>query len=181
MRTVGSPITSPSLNCSRVRSTSRPEGSRFHMCDSTRTPSRNTPAASTSPPSKSWTTSVVMSHWPQLGLSGFQSLSWSAVSSLHAPRIASSSCASVNVTPLAATDQLDAIPVRVADEAEEAAALAHLVRRPLRLDALLAEPRERAVEVVDADRDVAVAGPELVRAAVVVERQLEHRLGVAER
>src|SRR3954453_21942603 len=40
---------------------------------------------------------------------------------------------------------------------------------------------ERAVEVVDADRDVAVAGPELVRAAVVVERQLEHRLGVAER
>ena len=30
-----------------------------------------------------------------------------------------------------------------------------------------------AVEVVDADRDVAVAGPEVVRSAVVVQRQLE--------
>ena len=82
---------------------------------------------------------------------------------------------------LATPDQLDAIAVWVADEAEEAAAFAHLVRRALRLDALLAEARERRVEIVDADRDVAVTGSQLVRAAVVVVRQLEHRLGVSER
>ena len=93
-----------------------------------------------------------MSHWPRLGLSGVHPSSSSAVSRLHAPRIASSSSASVNVPARAsAPDELDAVAVRVADEAEEAAALAHLVRRPLRLDALLAEARERAVEIVDAD------------------------------
>ena len=38
-----------------------------------------------------------------------------------------------------------------------------------------------AVEIVDADSDMAVAGAELVRATVVVERQLEHALLVADR
>src|SRR3954468_14078026 len=79
------------------------------------------------------------------------------------------------------SNYFNAIPVRVADEAEEAAALTYLVRRPLRLDALLAEPGQRAVEIVDADRNVAVAGTQLVRPSVVVVRQLEHRVGVAER
>ena len=83
--------------------------------------------------------------------------------------------------PLAALDQLDPVAVRVLHEAEPRAALADRVRRALRLDALTRELRKRAVEVVDADRDVPVARAELVAAAVVVERQLEHRLLVADR
>ena len=44
----------------------------------------------------------------------------------------------------------------------------------LRLDSLLGLDRASvAVEVLDAKRDVAVAGAQLVAAAVVVERQLE--------
>src|SRR6266540_2380104 len=73
----------------------------------------------------------------------------------------------------AALDDLDPVAVRVADEAQERAALAHAVRLPFRPDSLLAEPLERVCEIVDADRDMAVAGAELVCAAVVVERQLE--------
>ena len=46
--------------------------------------------------------------------------------------------------------------------------------RPLGLDPVLVlQRRERLVEVVDADRDVAVPGAEVVRAAVVVVGQLE--------
>jgi hypothetical protein len=45
---------------------------------------------------------------------------------------------------------------------------------PLRLDALIRECGQGRVEVVDADRDVPVAGAQLVRAAVVVVRQLEN-------
>src|SRR6185436_14723596 len=73
----------------------------------------------------------------------------------------------------AALDQLDAVAVRVADEGDERAALADAVRRALRLDPLLREPRERPVHVVDGDRDVAVAGAELVRVDAEVVRQLE--------
>src|SRR2546423_10842350 len=58
----------------------------------------------------------------------------------------------------AALDELDAIAVRVAHEADPRAALAHPVQRLLRLDALLRQRREDAVEVVDGDRDVVVAG-----------------------
>src|SRR5207253_3518362 len=82
---------------------------------------------------------------------------------------------------LAALDDLDAVVVRVADEAEARAALAHRVRRPLGFDALFAEAGQRAVEILDADRDVAVAGAELVGAPVVVVRQLEDVLLVADR
>src|SRR4249919_724181 len=78
----------------------------------------------------------------------------------------------------ASPDDLDPILIRVAHEAEARAALAHRVRRPLRLDPLSLERVERPVEVVDADRDVAVAAAEVVRAPVVVERQLEDVLAV---
>ena len=80
----------------------------------------------------------------------------------------------------AAVDQLDAVAVRILDEADQRAALAHAVGLAFGLDALLLQLRERLLEVVDADRDVAVAGAEVVGAAVVVERQLEHRLLVAD-
>src|SRR6185295_20128812 len=50
----------------------------------------------------------------------------------------------------------------------------------LGLHALLVEGGEGRVEVVDLDRDVAVAGADLVRlGAVVVVRQLEPGLGIA--
>jgi hypothetical protein len=66
------------------------------------------------------------------------------------------------------------LPIRVADEADPRAALAHLVRRALRLDPVaFLQCGEGSVEVVHPDRDVAVAGAEFVRAAVVVVRQLE--------
>src|SRR6516225_11385040 len=76
-------------------------------------------------------------------------------------------------------DQRFKLSIRVADEAEAVAALADGVRRTFGFDALLGEARERAVEVVDADRDVPVASAVVVGAAVVVERQLEHALLVA--
>src|SRR5688572_26360765 len=60
-----------------------PDERRFHMCASTRSPSRWTSAARISPPKKSWTTSDVMSHWPRLGLSGVHPSSSSAVSRLQ--------------------------------------------------------------------------------------------------
>ena len=60
--------------------------------------------------------------------------------------------------PSALLDDLDPIAVGIPDEAQPRAALAHRVGRLLGLDALLGEPRERAVEVLGGDRDVAVAG-----------------------
>src|SRR5205085_9776276 len=66
--------------------------------------------------------------------------------------------------PSAAADELDAVAVRVADETEKATTFAHLVRRALRLDPLLLQPGKRCVEILDADRYVAVARAELVRA-----------------
>ena len=77
-------------------------------------------------------------------------------------------------------DQLDAIAVGIAHEADARAALADRVRRPLRLHALLVQRGQRAVEVGDADRDVAVARADLVGlGAAVVVRQLEPGLGIA--
>src|SRR4051812_29666247 len=63
---------------------------------------------------------------------------------------------------LAALDELDPVAVRVADEAEPRAARAHGVRRALGLDALAGELLERPVEVVHGERDVPVAGAQLV-------------------
>src|SRR5438270_49272 len=57
---------------------------------------------------------------------------------------------------------------------DKRAAFADAVRLPLGLDSLLRELGERRGHIVDRERDVAVAGAELVRAAVVVVRQLEH-------
>jgi hypothetical protein len=72
-------------------------------------------------------------------------------------------------------DQLDPVAVRVADEADPVAlgTAAGAVRRLLRLDALGRELLEGAVEVVDGDRDVVVAGAEVVGVDPVVVGQLE--------
>src|SRR6059058_5496386 len=85
------------------------------------------------------------------------------------------------VSAAAALDQLDPVAVRVLDEAEPRAALADAVGLALGLDALLGQAPQRAVEVVDADRDVAVAGAEVIRTAVVVVGQLQDRVVAAHR
>src|SRR4051794_26102298 len=73
-------------------------------------------------------------------------------------------------------DELDAVAVRIADEADpERRVGVDLVRRLLRVDALLGEVRELAVEVVDGHRDVVVARPQLVAVDAVVVGQLEAR------
>src|SRR3954468_9871725 len=74
---------------------------------------------------------------------------------------------------LPALDDLDAVAVRVAHEADPRAPLADAVRRLLRLDALVLEVLERRVEVRRGDRDVVVAGAELVGVDAVVVRELE--------
>src|SRR5665647_1731249 len=73
----------------------------------------------------------------------------------------------------AAVDQFDSVLVGIAHEADERAALAHAIRLTLRLDALLLQLRERLRQVVHGVRNVPVAGPDLVRAAVVVVRELQ--------
>src|SRR3954451_15133706 len=73
----------------------------------------------------------------------------------------------------AALDQLDAIAVRVAHEADPRPALAHAVGRLLGLDALVLQVREGRIEVGRRDRDVVVAGAELVGLDAVVEGQLQ--------
>src|SRR5262245_4369125 len=79
-------------------------------------------------------------------------------------------------------DQLDAVIVRIADEADARAALAYPVGRPLGLDAVLVlQRREGRVEVVDAERDVPIRGAQVVRAAVVVVGELEDVLLIAHR
>jgi hypothetical protein len=54
-------------------------------------------------------------------------------------------------------DDLDVVAVRVSDERQSRPALAHPVRRALGLDPLSREALQSAVEVVDADSNVAVA------------------------
>src|SRR5436305_1359888 len=56
-----------------------------------------------------------------------------------------------------ALDELDAVLVRIADEADERASFAQAVRLALRLDSLLRQARKRRRHVVDRERDVAVA------------------------
>src|SRR5262249_31013073 len=65
------------------------------------------------------------------------------------------------------------LSIRIADEAQQAPALADAVGVPLRFDALLLQRLERGREVVDRERDVPVAGAEVVRAAIVVVGELE--------
>src|SRR4029079_7160017 len=72
-----------------------------------------------------------------------------------------------------ALDDLDPVAVRVPHEADPRAALADGVGRLLRLDPLLLELVERSVEVGRGDRDVVVAGAELVRVDAEVVGQLE--------
>src|SRR5262245_39428588 len=71
------------------------------------------------------------------------------------------------------------LTVRVADEAEQRAALAHAVRRPLGLDPLVGERRERRLHVVDRQRNVAVPGADLVRVDAEVVGELQLRLLLA--
>ena len=76
---------------------------------------------------------------------------------------------------VAALDQLDAVAVGVAHEAQARAALAHGVGRLLGLDALPGQAGQRRVEVVDGDRDVVVAGAQLVGVDAEVVGQLQAR------
>jgi hypothetical protein len=81
--------------------------------------------------------------------------------------------------PLGPLDQFNAIAIRVADEADPRAAFAHLIRRPLRLDALGGKLLERFVEVAHRKCDVPVAGAELIRVDAEVVGQLELGLVLA--
>jgi len=78
-------------------------------------------------------------------------------------------------------DELNSVGIRVSHERDEGAALPNLIRRALRFDAVLLQASERLVQVVHPDSDVPIAGAHLVRASVVVVRQLEHVLLVADR
>src|SRR3954453_8106583 len=78
-----------------------------------------------------------------------------------------------SLTASASFDQLDAVTVGIAHEADPRAALADPVGRLLGFDAVAAEPLEGAVEVVDGERDVVVARAELVVVDAVVVGQLE--------
>src|SRR2546421_13045879 len=69
-------------------------------------------------------------------------------------------------------EQLHAIAVGIFDEREAVAALADRVRRLLGLDAPLAQTGERRVDVVGCDRDVPVAGADVVAVDVEVIGQL---------
>src|SRR2546425_1673986 len=69
--------------------------------------------------------------------------------------------------------ELDAIAIGVLDEAQPRAALAHGVRRLLWLDPLLGQARERRVEVLGGDRDVAIPAAELIAVHAEVVGQLE--------
>src|SRR5204863_10048854 len=70
-------------------------------------------------------------------------------------------------------DQLDPVAVRILHETEPRASFADAVRLALRPDSRILQSREGRIEVVDADRDVAVTGAEVVRTAIVVEGELE--------
>src|SRR3954454_4438488 len=70
-------------------------------------------------------------------------------------------------------DQLDAIAVRVAHETKARTTLPDGVRRLLRLDPLFGQPRQHLIEVVDRNRNVVVARPELVGIDPVVVGELE--------
>src|SRR5690349_15750736 len=72
-------------------------------------------------------------------------------------------------------DQLDAVAVRVPNEAQPRASLADAVGRFLGLDALVSELRQHRVEVLDGDGYVVVAAAQLIRVDAVVVRQLEPR------
>ncbi len=77
-----------------------------------------------------------------------------------------------------ALEDLDPVAVRISDEAQPVAALADGVRRSLGLDPLLLELAECLVELCRRDRDVPVAGADLIRlGAPDVVGELEPRLG----
>src|SRR5213083_880552 len=73
----------------------------------------------------------------------------------------------------AALDELDPVLVRIAHEAQARAALADRVGRTLGLDALPGQALQGRVQIVDGDRNVAVAGADLVRVDAEVVGQLE--------
>src|SRR4051812_27076172 len=78
-----------------------------------------------------------------------------------------------HASELTGLNYLNSVAVRVADEADPVPALAHAVGRLLGLDPLLAQLRERRVEVGGGDRDVVVAGAQLVGVDAVVVGELE--------
>src|SRR5882672_11538155 len=70
-------------------------------------------------------------------------------------------------------DYLDSVTVGISHEADAAAALAHGVGRLLGHDALLSERRERVVEGVRRNGDVAIARTQVVGLGAGVERQFQ--------
>src|SRR5919198_2039333 len=78
-----------------------------------------------------------------------------------------------NLCGLRGLDELDPVPVGIAHEAQARPALPHAIGRALGLDSLSGEALQRRVEIVDRDRDVPVAGAELVAVDAEFVRQLE--------
>ena len=102
----------------------------------------------------------------------FERQAWSFVDGVLDRLVAAPAASSLVV---AALDQLDSILIRIADEAQQRAALADRVRRPLRLDPLRGQLLERLRHVLDRERDVPVGGAELVGVDAEVVGQLELR------
>src|SRR5919198_1447940 len=118
------------------------------MCDSTRLSSRYTSAASSSPPTRSWITNEVMSHWPRDAFSGDHSLGSSDVSRLQLSRIARSSSASVNTGQryrLARTAAGE--PLRSAVERERVSLDLELDQRTV-LGSLQVQPCDRLIDAL---------------------------------
>ena len=72
-------------------------------------------------------------------------------------------CDRGRLEPVGNSAQRSKLTIRVGDESETRASLAHLIRRPLGIDALAAKLLERPVEVIDSECHVAVSGPEFAR------------------
>ena len=86
---------------------------------------------------------------------------------------------SVSVLPAAELDQLHLVAVRVLDERDRRAAVLHGARLTRHLRALRAQSLDRLVNPLDAERDVAIRGAEIVRVRVPVVGELEDRLPVS--
>ena len=85
----------------------------------------------------------------------------------------------VRLTHRVEADQLDPITVGILDEGDVRGAVLHRSRLARDLGALLLEFGADRVDVVDAERQVAEAGAELIGLlAAPVEGELEHRVGV---
>jgi hypothetical protein len=79
------------------------------------------------------------------------------------------------------TDELNPVGIRISHERDERTALPHLIGRSFRLDPLLLQAGKRRINIINADRDMAITCAELVRTPVMVVGQLEHIVRFTER